>query len=65
MKKYFPIMFMLAIICLPILSKAQDFGDGTDDVPIDGGLSLLIAAGVGYGAKKLKLKKNKNMQNAE
>ncbi|MCE3282538.1 MAG: hypothetical protein K0Q66_1275 [Chitinophagaceae bacterium] len=28
------------------------FGDDVDDVPLDGGLSLLIAAGVGYGAKK-------------
>jgi hypothetical protein len=27
--------------------------------PIDGGLSLLIAAGVGYGAKKIKEKRNK------
>jgi FtsH-binding integral membrane protein len=24
------------------------------EVPIDGGLSLLVAAGVGYGAKKMK-----------
>jgi hypothetical protein len=28
--------------------------------PIDGGLSLLVAAGVGYGAKKLKERKNIN-----
>jgi hypothetical protein len=26
-------------------------------VPLDGGLSLLVAAGVGYGAKKLKAKR--------
>jgi hypothetical protein len=25
----------------------------TDGVPIDGGLSILLAAGVGYGAKKM------------
>jgi hypothetical protein len=25
----------------------------TDGVPIDGGLSLLLAAGLGYGAKKM------------
>ena len=33
------------------------YGSGSgdpDSVPIDGGLSLLVAAGVGYGAKKLK-----------
>ncbi|MFY7898857.1 MAG: PID-CTERM protein-sorting domain-containing protein [Chitinophagaceae bacterium] len=32
---------------------------GDPDVPIDGGLSLLVAAGVGYGAKKLKEKRKK------
>ena len=33
------------------------FGDDVVDVPIDGGLSLLVAAGVGYGAKQLRKKK--------
>lgn len=38
--------------CLPFFSYAQP-GPGDDpDVPIDGGLSLLIAAGVSYVAKK-------------
>jgi hypothetical protein len=27
--------------------------DGDADAPIDGGLSLLIAGGIGYGAKKI------------
>jgi len=52
---------MLLILVLPTLSQAQpDFGgDGTDviDVPLDGGLTLLVAAGIGYGAKKLRKKK--------
>lgn len=33
-----------------------DGGEGTgnpDEVPIDGGISLLVAAGVAYGAKKI------------
>ncbi|MEO6231174.1 MAG: hypothetical protein ABJB11_15210 [Ferruginibacter sp.] len=30
------------------------------DLPIDGGVSLLIAAGVGYGIKKYKDERNKN-----
>jgi len=35
-------------------------GDGDpDNVPIDGGISLLVAAGVGYGAKKMKERKAK------
>ena len=34
---------------------AQDtFSDSVADTPIDGGLSLLIAAGVGYGIKKVR-----------
>ncbi len=60
--------FLLVIIILasPVLASAQfdNFPDnGNPDAPIDGGLSLLVAAGVGYGAKKLKEKRNK--QSAE
>lgn len=41
---------------IPSLLNAQPgFGGGEDvvDTPIDGGLSLLIASGIGYAAKKL------------
>jgi hypothetical protein len=49
---------MLLILVFPTLSHAQPgFGDDTNDVPVDGGLSLLVAAGVGYGAKKLRKRK--------
>jgi hypothetical protein len=49
------ILVLLAMICLPSILHAQPgFGDDVDDVPLDGGLSLLVAAGVGYGVKKLK-----------
>ena len=45
---------------LPSLIYAQpSFGDDVNDVPIDGGLSLLVAAGVGYGAKKLREKRKR------
>ena len=38
---------------------APSFGpDDVTDAPIDGGLSLLVAAGVGYGAKRLRKKKD-------
>jgi len=48
------------IMLLPILASAQPEGvPGSPDAPIDGGLSLLVAAGVGYGAKKLKERKQK------
>jgi hypothetical protein len=65
MKKYFPILLMLVITSLPFIAMAQPgFGDDTDDVPVDGGLSLLVAAGVGYGIKKLKSRNNKNTNHA-
>lgn len=47
---------LVAILLLPALLHAQPgFGGGEDvvDTPIDGGLSLLLAAGVGYASKKL------------
>ncbi len=48
----FSLLFLFFV--LPAITHAQPgFGDDTDDVPIDGGLSLLVAAGVGYGAKKI------------
>ena len=51
------ICFIAALI-LPSLVHAQPvFDDDVNDVHIDGGLSLLIAAGVGYGAKKMRNKK--------
>jgi hypothetical protein len=47
---------------LPLIALAQDFNDDIDDVPVDGGLSLLLAAGVGYGAQKIKNLKKKKAQ---
>lgn len=35
-------------------------GDPDDTVPIDGGASVLIAAGVAYGLKKVYDKRNEN-----
>ena len=34
---------------------------GRNDVPLDGGLSLLLAAGVGYGVKRARSKSKKNL----
>lgn len=46
---------LVLVLVLPQWLHAQPgFGDDVDDVPIDGGISLLIAAGVGYGIKKTK-----------
>lgn len=64
MKKFciniLPLMLMVLMLSLPCLVFAQPgFGDDVNDVPVDGGLSLLVAAGVGYGAKKIREKKRK------
>ena len=57
---------VLIIVCaVPVLASAQGPGDpgGDPDVPIDGGLSLLLAAGVGYVAKKGYDKRKKSETN--
>ena len=55
------IITICIIILLPTLASAQLDGLPIDpeNAPIDGGLSLLVAAGVGYGAKKLKQRRQK------
>jgi hypothetical protein len=40
--------------CAAVAVAQPGFGDDVDDVPVDRRLSLLIAAGVGYGIKKVK-----------
>jgi hypothetical protein len=50
---------------LPVVAKAQigGFGGTEDpDAPIDGGVSILIAAGVGYGIKKAKENRKKKIE---
>jgi preprotein translocase subunit SecY len=69
MKKYYKIITIFSILIviftvLPNLSaKAQVLPD--PDAPIDGGVSLLIAAGIGYGIKKNKERKNNSSKDIE
>lgn len=52
--------FVIISFVLPLALLAQPGGPGPDpdpQVPIDGGLSLLVAAGVGYAAKRAHDKK--------
>lgn len=55
--------YLLLIIALLIssvcLAQFPPDGPDTPDVPIDGGLSLLLAAGVGYGVKKVRDQRKK------
>lgn len=50
------VLLLLPALCLWAQS---DPGADPDSAPIDGGLSILVAAGVGYGARKVKEKRNK------
>lgn len=48
-------------LSLPFQIFAQGDGGGNDpDVPVDGGVGLLLAAGAGYALKKLKDKHDTN-----
>ena len=55
---------MIAFCCLPSLVFAQgDPGADPDTtVPIDGGITILAAAGVAYSVKKIKEFRNKKNQ---
>lgn len=51
------ILFLMALITLPsicVLAGPRGFGGNPGGAPIDGGISLLVAAGIGYGAKKVR-----------
>lgn len=57
-------LIMIILICIPVLVHAQTDPncDPLDPgCPIDGGVGILLAAGIGYGIKKAKnLRKIKN-----
>ena len=52
MKKFFMI-FLLTISINAFSQGEPEDGDG-QTIPVDGGLSLLLAAGAGYGANRLR-----------
>ena len=66
MKKVQNKALTLLFVCLlsaPVSSFAAGWwwqNDDCNDVPLDGGISLLAAAGVGYGMKKVAEKRKKN-----
>lgn len=53
---------ILLIMYIPTLLAQMpgDPGGDPDEIPIDGGIGLLIAAGVAYGAKKAYDKRKKD-----
>jgi len=64
------VMFIvLVLLTVPVVHALAGSGPsglgGEAGAPIDGGLSLLLAAGVGYGVKKARAARNKTKQAAE
>lgn len=57
----FVIFFVPMFLPLVSLAQPDGWGDWNGDTaaPIDGGISLLIAGGIGYGIKKLNERKKK------
>jgi len=57
MKKYL-LLFIITAVTATVALAADPPGLGNpgspDPIPVDGGASLLVAAGVGYGVKKLR-----------
>ena len=58
LKKCYPAVILLLVLLIPSIVFA-DCPPDPNDVPIDGGLSVLLAAGAAYGVKKYRdYKKN-------
>ena len=55
------VLAIVMLIAMPVMAQ-DDFGDPENDIPIDGGITLLLAAGAGYGAKKLRENRKKQQQ---
>ena len=53
------LIIIIAITSIKAHAQITDPGSDPDSAPIDGGLSLLIAGGVGYGVKKAREKRKK------
>jgi hypothetical protein len=53
---------LLLIVMLPVFAFAEQAPDDPNDVPIDGGLSLLMATGAVYAVKKIRDRDKKYKQ---
>ena len=58
----FTAVMTIAFFMVPVFATAQVDPGGGPDVPIDGGLSLLVAAGAAYGVKKYRDGKKKKVE---
>ena len=54
---------IIIFIFLPTVLYAQIDPEGDPDAPIDGGIGILLAIGVGYGLKKFRDYKKSDREN--
>ena len=55
-KQLLTLIFMMILLISPLfmeLASAQPPPPPPQDIPLDGGLTLLIASGIAYGVRKL------------
>jgi len=62
-KAMFFLMVLMALPTIAVLAGPRSLGG--EPAPIDGGISLLVAAGIGYGAKKVHAARKKAKQAEE
>ena len=62
--KMMQMLFVIALISFPAIVMAQPpDGGGDPGVPIDGGVTLLLAAGAAYGVRKYREGRSKGINN--
>lgn len=59
----YSLLTLFCCICIPLITLAQP--PDPEDTPIDGGLAILLAAGVGYGIKKYRDSKKDKKEGKE
>ena len=64
MKKRDCYILLIVLLCItvPMITMAQTDPPPPEDTPIDGGLTLLLAAGAAYGVKKYRDHKKKDQE---
>jgi hypothetical protein len=51
---------IMLIISINAFSQADDPADGDGTVPVDGGISLLLAAGAAWGLRRIRNRSGRN-----
>jgi hypothetical protein len=57
------VLTMLIALTIPMVGHSQPDPGGSPDVPVDGGITLLLAAAGVAGVKKMRDNKKKNAEN--